>query len=70
MAAGRTDRNALIAAHLDRLEAELSQARAAVESLRDLLQAELAIISHHDCMADAERRTDLGWPIFRADTSA
>jgi DNA-binding transcriptional MerR regulator len=31
-------RNALIAAHLGRLEAELAQTRAAVESLRDLLQ--------------------------------
>src|SRR5271167_290898 len=31
-------RNALIAAHLDRLEAELAQTRTAVESLRDLLQ--------------------------------
>jgi hypothetical protein len=30
-------RNALIAAHLNRLEAELAQTRAAVESLRDLL---------------------------------
>jgi DNA-binding transcriptional MerR regulator/effector-binding domain-containing protein len=32
------DRNALIAAHLDRLEAELAQTRAAVDSLRNLLQ--------------------------------
>jgi len=31
-------RNALIAAHLDRLEAELAQTRAAVDSLRNLLQ--------------------------------
>src|SRR5437660_9142468 len=31
-------RNALIAAHLDRLEAELAQTRTAVESLRNLLQ--------------------------------
>jgi len=31
-------RNALIAAHLSRLEAELTRTRAAVESLRDLLQ--------------------------------
>jgi len=31
-------RNALIAAHLDRLEAELAQTREAVRSLRDLLQ--------------------------------
>ena len=34
----RPARNSLIAAHLDRLEAELAQTRAAVESLRDLLQ--------------------------------
>jgi DNA-binding transcriptional MerR regulator/effector-binding domain-containing protein len=32
------DRNALIAAHLDRLEAELAQTRTAVDSLRNLLQ--------------------------------
>jgi DNA-binding transcriptional MerR regulator/effector-binding domain-containing protein len=32
------DRNALIAAHLDRLEAELAQTRSAVDSLRSLLQ--------------------------------
>jgi effector-binding domain-containing protein len=138
-------RNALIAAHLDRLEAELAQTRAAVESLRNLLQpsdgvtpverrsvpatvfvpvegrvrpigrvaplvvpgAELAIISHHGSLADAdlsyaklgsyattheisidgplreyylcgaddtrdeaEWRTDIGWPIFRADAPA
>ena len=37
-AAGAADRNALIAAHLDRLEAELAQTRAAVDSLRNLLQ--------------------------------
>ena len=33
-----TARNVLIAAHLDRLEAELAQTRAAVDSLRNLLQ--------------------------------
>src|SRR5256884_1111775 len=149
-------RNALIAAHLGRLEAELAQTRAAVESLRNLLQppdgepaiehrsvpairaagitavvgqpdllpwwqgalgelhatvraqgqraAELAVISHCGSLADAdlsyatlgsyatrheisidgplreyylrgaadtpdeaEWRTEIGWPIFRAD---
>jgi DNA-binding transcriptional MerR regulator/effector-binding domain-containing protein len=33
-----TERNALIAAHLDRLEAELAETRSAVDSLRNLLQ--------------------------------
>jgi len=37
-AGNAADRNALIAAHLDRLEAELAQTRAAVDSLRNLLQ--------------------------------
>ncbi len=37
-AADAADRNALIAAHLDRLEAELAQTRTAVDSLRNLLQ--------------------------------
>ena len=88
-------RNALIAAHLGRLEAELAQTRAAVE---------LAVIGHRGSLADAdlsyatlgsyatrheisidgplreyylrgaaettdeaEWRTEIGWPIFRAD---
>ena len=42
-------RNALIAAHLDRLEAELAQTRAAVSSLRDLLQ-------HPDAPIEVEQR--------------
>ena len=37
-ASGAADRNALIAAHLDRLEAGLAQTRAAVDSLRNLLE--------------------------------
>jgi DNA-binding transcriptional MerR regulator/effector-binding domain-containing protein len=37
-AADAAARNALIAAHLDRLEAELAQTRAAVDSLRNLLE--------------------------------
>jgi DNA-binding transcriptional MerR regulator/effector-binding domain-containing protein len=48
-------RNALIAAHLDRLEAELAQTRAAVESLRDLLQPpdHAAAIEHRSVPATA-----------------
>jgi DNA-binding transcriptional MerR regulator len=47
-------RNALIAAHLDRLEAELAQTRAAVESLRDLLQPPgAAAIEHRSVPATA-----------------
>jgi len=38
LAPGPPARNALIAAHLDRLEAELAQTRAAVDSLRNLLR--------------------------------
>ena len=37
-ASDTSDRNALIAAHLDRLEAELAKTHSAVESLRNLLQ--------------------------------
>jgi DNA-binding transcriptional MerR regulator len=37
-ASGAQARNGLIAAHLDRLEAELAQTRAAVDSLRNLLR--------------------------------
>jgi DNA-binding transcriptional MerR regulator len=37
-AADTSDRNALIAAHLDRLEAQLSKTHSAVDSLRNLLQ--------------------------------
>ncbi len=46
-------RNALIAAHLGRLEAELAQTRAAVESLRDLLAppAAVAAIEHRSVPA-------------------
>ena len=40
-------RNALIAAHLGRLEAELAQTRTAVESLRDLLQPPGAAAIEH-----------------------
>ena len=48
-------RNALIAAHLDRLEAGLAQTRAAVESLRNLLQppAGTTAIEHRSVPAAA-----------------
>jgi DNA-binding transcriptional MerR regulator/effector-binding domain-containing protein len=48
-------RNALIAAHLDRLEAELAQTRVAVESLRNLLQPPegAAAIEHRSVPATA-----------------
>ena len=90
-------RNALIAAHLGGLEAELAQTRAAVESLRNLLQppqdrltppARLgSYATRHEISIDgplreyylrgaadtpdeAEWRTEIGWPIFRADASS
>ena len=46
-------RNALIAAHLDQLEAELAQTRAAVESLRNLLQPpqDAPVIEHRSVPA-------------------
>jgi DNA-binding transcriptional MerR regulator len=46
-------RNVLIAAHLDRLEAELAQTRTAVESLRNLLRppADAPIIEHRSVPA-------------------
>ena len=46
-------RNALIAAHLDQLEAELTQTRAAVESLRNLLQPpqDAPVIEHRSVPA-------------------
>jgi len=47
-------RNVLIAAHLDRLEAELAQTRAAVDSLRNLLRpAQAAAIEHRSVAATA-----------------
>jgi DNA-binding transcriptional MerR regulator len=93
-------RNALIAAHLGQLEAELAETRAAVESLRHLLQppgslsdADLSYATlgsyatRHEISIDgplreyylrgvadtpdeAEWRTEIGWPIFRADASS
>lgn len=46
-APGAAARNALIATHLDRLESELAQTRAAVESLRNLLQPPAAAAIEH-----------------------
>jgi DNA-binding transcriptional MerR regulator/effector-binding domain-containing protein len=52
-AADAPARNALIAAHLDRLEAELAQTRSAVESLRNLLRppADAPAIEHRSVPA-------------------
>ena len=79
-------RNPLITAHLSRLEAELAQTRAAVES--DLSYAKLgSYATTHEISIDgplreyylrgagdtadeAEWRTEIGWPIFRADRPA
>jgi DNA-binding transcriptional MerR regulator/effector-binding domain-containing protein len=60
-------RNALIAAHLDRLEAELAQTRAAVESLRKLLQPPdgPAAIEHRSVPATAA--AGIGAVVDRAD---
>jgi DNA-binding transcriptional MerR regulator/effector-binding domain-containing protein len=54
-AADAPARNALIAAHLDRLEAELAQTRSAVESLRNLLRppADAPAIEHRSVPATA-----------------
>jgi DNA-binding transcriptional MerR regulator/effector-binding domain-containing protein len=50
-----SSRNALIAAHLERLETELAQTRAAVDSLRNLLQRppDAAVIEHRTIPAVA-----------------
>jgi DNA-binding transcriptional MerR regulator/effector-binding domain-containing protein len=63
-------RNALIAAHLDRLEAELAQTRSAVESLRSLLQppADAPAIEHRSVPATAAAA--IGAVVDRADTLA
>jgi DNA-binding transcriptional MerR regulator/effector-binding domain-containing protein len=49
-ASDTSDRNALIAAHLDRLEVQLSKTHGAVDSLRNLLQ-------HSGQVLDVEHRT-------------
>ena len=69
-AAGAPARNALIAAHLDRLEAELAQTRAAVDSLRSLLQppADAPAIEHRSVPATAA--AGIGAVVDRADTLA
>jgi DNA-binding transcriptional MerR regulator/effector-binding domain-containing protein len=63
-------RNALIAAHLDRLEAELAQTRAAVESLRNLLQPPdgATAIQHRSMPAAAAAA--IGAMVDRADILA
>ena len=63
-------RNALIAAHLNRLEAELAQTRAAVESLRDLLAPPdgPAVIEHRSVPATAA--ASIGAVVDRADVLA
>ena len=63
-------RNALIAAHLDRLEAELAQTRAAVESLRNLLQPPdgATAIEHRSVPATAAAA--IGAVVDRADVLA
>jgi DNA-binding transcriptional MerR regulator/effector-binding domain-containing protein len=69
-AADAPARNALIAAHLDRLEAELAQTRAAVDSLRSLLQppADAPAIEHRSVPATAAAA--IGAVVDRADTLA
>ena len=63
-------RNVLIAAHLDRLEAELGQTRAAVDSLRNLLQRPEAapVIVHRSVPATAA--AGIAAVIDRADALA
>jgi DNA-binding transcriptional MerR regulator/effector-binding domain-containing protein len=63
-------RNALIAAHLNRLEAELAQTRTAVESLRDLLQPpdSPTAIGHRSVPATAAAA--IGAMVDRADLLA
>jgi hypothetical protein len=63
-------RNALIAAHLNRLEAELAQTRTAVESLRKLLQPPdgPAAIEHRSVPATAAAA--IGAVVDRADALA
>ena len=69
-AADAPARNALIAAHLDRLEAELAQTRAAVDSLRSLLQppADAPAIVHRSVPATAA--AGIGAVVDRADVLA
>jgi DNA-binding transcriptional MerR regulator/effector-binding domain-containing protein len=69
-AADAPARNGLIAAHLDRLEAELAQTRSAVESLRSLLQppADAPAIEHRSVPATAAAAIGAG--VDRADTLA
>jgi DNA-binding transcriptional MerR regulator len=63
-------RNALIAAHLDRLEAELAQTRAAVESLRDLLQPPGAAVAIEHRSVPATAAAAIVAVVDRADILA
>jgi DNA-binding transcriptional MerR regulator len=63
-------RNSLIAAHLDRLEAELAQTRAAVDSLRNLLERpDTAPAIEHRSVA-ATQAAGIGQVIEREDVLA
>ena len=63
-------RNALIAAHLDRLEAELAQTRAAVESLRNLLQPSDGVTPIERRSVPATAAAGVGAVVDRADVLA
>jgi DNA-binding transcriptional MerR regulator len=63
-------RNALIAAHLDRLEAELAQTRTAVESLRNLLQPPDGPIAIEHRSVPATAAAAIGAVVDRADVLA
>jgi DNA-binding transcriptional MerR regulator/effector-binding domain-containing protein len=63
-------RNALIAAHLDRLEAELAQTRAAVESLRNLLQPPEGVTAIEHRSVPATAAAGLTAVVDRADVLA
>jgi DNA-binding transcriptional MerR regulator/effector-binding domain-containing protein len=63
-------RNALIAAHLDRLEAELAQTRVAVESLRNLLQPPEGVTAIEHRSVPATAAAGLTAVVDRADVLA
>lgn len=60
-------RNVLIAAHLDRLEAELAQTRAAVDSLRNLLQPPGAAAAIEHRSVPATPAAAIGGVVERGD---
>ncbi len=63
-------RNALIAAHLDRLEAELAQTRAAVDSLRNLLRPPGAVPAIEHRSLPATPAAGIGAVVDRGDVLA